>query len=132
MKIRTILFYAAILILLPFAFKIKAGDFGRGKSLFSNTKANKIGNICSFQSERKDGLDGYGLVIDPDATGDGSLARFTIQSLTNMMERLGLTADPEKVRVKDVVAVMVTARPSPSRPDTLLFRQSRRTTATLN
>ena len=30
MKIKTILIFAAILILLPFALKIKAGDFGQG------------------------------------------------------------------------------------------------------
>ncbi len=47
MKIRTILFYAAILLLLPFAFKIKAGDFGQGVSLFSDIKANKVGDILT-------------------------------------------------------------------------------------
>ena len=47
MKIRTILFYAAILILLPFALKIKAGDFGQGVSLFSDIKANKVGDILT-------------------------------------------------------------------------------------
>ena len=47
MKIRTILFYAAILLLLPFAFKIKAGDFGQGMSLFSDIKANKISDILT-------------------------------------------------------------------------------------
>ena len=47
MKIRTILFYLALLLLLPFAFKIKAGDFGQGMSLFSDIKANKVGDILT-------------------------------------------------------------------------------------
>lgn len=40
MKIRTILFYLAILLLLPFAFKIKAGDLGQNMSVSSDIKAN--------------------------------------------------------------------------------------------
>lgn len=47
MKIKTILIFAAILILLPFALKIKAGDFGQGVSLFSDIKANKVGDILT-------------------------------------------------------------------------------------
>ena len=47
MKFRTILIFAAILILLPFALKIKAGDFGQGVSLFSDIKANKVGDILT-------------------------------------------------------------------------------------
>ncbi len=47
MKIRTILFYLAILLLLPFAIKTKAGDFGQSLSLFSDIKANKVGDILS-------------------------------------------------------------------------------------
>jgi flagellar L-ring protein precursor FlgH len=47
MKFRTVLIYLAVLLLLPFAFKIKAGDFGQSTSLFSDIKANKVGDILT-------------------------------------------------------------------------------------
>lgn len=77
----------------------------------------RIKDICSFQSEQEDDLIGYGLVIGLDGTGDGTNTRFTIQSLANMMERLGLTVDADKIKVKNVAAVMVTARLSSQQPE---------------
>lgn len=77
----------------------------------------RIKDICTFQSEREDDLIGYGLVIGLDGTGDGSSTRFTIQSLVNMMERLGLTVDANRVKVKNVAAVMVTGRLSSQQPE---------------
>ncbi len=77
----------------------------------------RIKDICSFQSEREDDLIGYGLVIGLDGTGDGTNTRFTIQSLANMMERMGLTVDPTKMKVKNVAAVIVTARLSSEQPE---------------
>jgi flagellar P-ring protein precursor FlgI len=70
----------------------------------------RIKDICSFRNKQDVDLIGYGLVIGLDGTGDGTGARFTIQSLVNMMERMGLTVDAKKVKVKNVAAVMVTAR----------------------
>ncbi len=77
----------------------------------------RIKDICSFQSEKEDDLIGYGLVIGLDGTGDGTNTRFTIQSLANMMERLGLTVEADKIKVKNVAAVMVTARLSSQQPE---------------
>ena len=75
-------------------------------------EANKvrIKDICSFQNDNQEDLIGYGLVIGLDGSGDGSGTQFTTQSLVNMMERLGLTVDQSKVKVKNVAAVMVTAK----------------------
>ncbi|MFQ6008341.1 MAG: flagellar basal body P-ring protein FlgI, partial [Candidatus Zixiibacteriota bacterium] len=70
----------------------------------------RIKDICAFQNKQDIDLIGYGLVIGLDGTGDGTGTQFTIQSLVNMMERLGLTVDAKKVKVKNVAAVMVTAR----------------------
>ncbi len=77
----------------------------------------RIKDICTFQSEREDDLIGYGLVIGLDGTGDKATTRFTVQSMANMMERLGLTVDPDKIKVKNVAAVMVTARLSSQQPE---------------
>ncbi|UCD63420.1 MAG: flagellar basal body P-ring protein FlgI [Candidatus Zixiibacteriota bacterium] len=80
--------------------------------LYSPVEANKvrIKDICDFQNKKEVDLVGYGLVIGLDGTGDGAGTQFTIQSLTNMMERMGLTVDANKVKVKNVAAVLVTAR----------------------
>lgn len=72
----------------------------------------RIKDICEFQNKQEADLIGYGLIIGLDGTGDGNNTQFTIQSLTNMMERMGLTVDADKVKVKNVAAVLVTARMS--------------------
>lgn len=54
-------------------------------------------------------LFGYGLVVGLEGTGDGQQTEFTIQTLANMLRRMGITVDPEAVKVKNVAAVMVTA-----------------------
>ncbi|UCC43447.1 MAG: flagellar basal body P-ring protein FlgI [Candidatus Zixiibacteriota bacterium] len=70
----------------------------------------RIKDICSFQDKQEIDLIGYGLIIGLDGTGDGSGTQFTVQSMTNLMERLGVTVDQKKLKVKNVAAVMVTAR----------------------
>lgn len=70
----------------------------------------RIKDICAFQHSRELDLVGYGLVVGLDGTGDGTGTRFTVQSLVNMMERMGLTVKPEEVKVKNVAAVMVTGK----------------------
>lgn len=44
-----------------------------------------------------------------DGTGDGNSTQFTTQSLVNMMDKLGVTVDPNTVSVSNVAAVIVTA-----------------------
>jgi flagellar P-ring protein precursor FlgI len=55
-------------------------------------------------------LIGYGLVVGLAGTGDGKGTEFTVQSVVNMLERMGLTVPRDKVKVKNVAAVMVTAK----------------------
>jgi len=70
----------------------------------------RIKDITHYTADAEIDLIGYGLVIGLDGTGDGSGTQFTIQALTNMMERMGMTVDPKQVKVKNVAAVMVTAK----------------------
>jgi len=70
----------------------------------------RIKDICTFQDVQETDLIGYGLIIGLDGTGDGSGTQFTVQSMANMMERLGVTVDRRKLKVKNVAAVVVTAR----------------------
>ncbi len=70
----------------------------------------RIKDLCSFQNKQETDLIGYGLVIGLDGTGDGNGTQFTMQSLSNMMERMGLQVEPNKLKVKNIAAVMVTSR----------------------
>ena len=73
----------------------------------------RLKDIASFQTENTIPLIGYGLVVGLDGTGDSKSTRFTVQSLVNMMERMGVTVDPNQVKVKNVAAVIVTAELAP-------------------
>ena len=72
----------------------------------------RVKDLCSFQDKQEVDLIGYGLVVGLDGSGDGKGTQFTTQSLVNMIERLGLTVDVNQVKVKNVAAVMITARVS--------------------
>jgi len=73
----------------------------------------RIKDIATFQGMQSKHLIGYGLVIGLDGTGDRSSgatgAIFTVQSITNMLEKFGITVPADRLRVRNVAAVMVTA-----------------------
>lgn len=71
--------------------------------------AIRIKDITDIKGVRANQLVGYGLIVGLDGTGDGRNATFTIQSLASMLEKMGVTVDPESYRVRNVAAVMVTA-----------------------
>jgi flagellar P-ring protein precursor FlgI len=54
-------------------------------------------------------LIGYGLIVGLDRSGDSPKSLFTNQALTNMLERFGIAVEGDKVRSKNVAAVIVTA-----------------------
>lgn len=72
--------------------------------------AVRIKDMISLKNDRSVELIGYGLIIGLDGTGDGKNASFTTQSLVNMIERMGLTVDPNTIKVRNVASVIVTAR----------------------
>ncbi len=73
----------------------------------------RLKDIASIEGVRSNQLVGYGLVVGLDGTGDGTQAQFTTQAIVNMMERMGINVDPNKVKVKNVASVMVTAQLPP-------------------
>lgn len=78
--------------------------------LFSpNAEASRIKELAQLEGVRANQLVGYGLVVGLNGTGDSASTRFTVQSLVNMMERLGVTVNPALVKVDNVAAVIVTA-----------------------
>ncbi len=77
--------------------------------LLSTAEASRIKELAQLEGVRSNQLVGYGLVVGLNGTGDSSGTQFTTQSLVNMMERLGVIVDPNKVKVANVAAVVVTA-----------------------
>ena len=70
---------------------------------------SRLKDVAQLQGVRGNQLLGYGVVVGLDGTGDKDQTKFTVQSLTNLMSRQGLTINPTSVKVKNVAAVMVTA-----------------------
>jgi len=75
----------------------------------SGSGATRLKDIAAFEGMRDNQLVGYGLVVGLAGTGDRKQAVFTAQSLTNLLQRMGVTVDPNALTVKNTAAVMVTA-----------------------
>jgi flagellar P-ring protein precursor FlgI len=75
--------------------------------------AARIKDIAKIEGVRSNQLVGYGLVIGLNGTGDSDSTQFTVQSLVNMMERIGVTVNRADVKVDNVAAVIVTAELPP-------------------
>jgi len=83
--------------------------------------AVRIKDLVDVQGMRENALYGYGLVVGLAGTGDTEYVFFTSQSISGMLGRLGIRIDPHDVRVRNVAAVMVTARlPAFARPGTTM------------
>ena len=70
---------------------------------------SRIKDVADFEGVRDNQLVGYGLLVGLNGTGDRSQTFFSTQTLANMLERSGITINPDQVRVKNIAAVMVTA-----------------------
>lgn len=74
-----------------------------------SSEGARIKDIATFSGVRTNQLVGYGLVVGLGGTGDKQGAEFTIQSMVNMLEKMGVRVDKATLKVKNVAAVMVTA-----------------------
>ncbi|NND49783.1 MAG: flagellar basal body P-ring protein FlgI, partial [Rhizobiales bacterium] len=76
--------------------------------------ASRIKDIADIEGVRENQLVGYGLVVGLNGTGDSlSSSPFTLQSLTAMLERLGVNTRDARMRTANVAAVMVTGNLPP-------------------
>ncbi|MEA3279146.1 MAG: flagellar basal body P-ring protein FlgI [Thermodesulfobacteriota bacterium] len=81
--------------------------------LAANVHAVRIKDISDLKGVRRNQLVGYGLVVGLDGTGDGDKAKFTIQSMASMLEKMGITVNPDDIKVDNIAAVMITAELPP-------------------
>ena len=91
--------YAAVLLV--FLFVTESAD------------AARIKDLVGIQGVRSNQLIGFGLVIGLAGTGDSATnVFFSIQSIVNMLKKLGITIPPDEVdnlKFKNIATVMVTA-----------------------
>jgi flagellar P-ring protein precursor FlgI len=71
--------------------------------------ATRIKDIAAFDGVRDNQLIGYGLVVGLNGSGDSDQTKFPVQTLTNLLERSGVTTRRTDITVKNLAAVMVTA-----------------------
>ncbi|MCB0746236.1 MAG: flagellar basal body P-ring protein FlgI [Ignavibacteriae bacterium] len=78
--------------------------------LSSLVNGQRIKDICYFKGISSEQLIGYGLVVGLSGTGDSYRSTFTVQSVTSMLKRFGITVPDANLRTRNVAAVMVTAK----------------------
>ncbi len=71
--------------------------------------AVRIKDITDIKGVRTNQLVGYGLVVGLDGTGDGNSSEFTLQSLSSMLDKMGINVATDDIKVENVAAVMVIA-----------------------
>jgi flagellar P-ring protein precursor FlgI len=77
--------------------------------LTSPVWAIRVKDIASFKGVRPNQLIGNGLVVGLNGTGDGTNVDFNSQELANLLMQLGINAARDKLKVKNIAAVAVTA-----------------------
>ena len=70
----------------------------------------RVKDLARIQGVRENELLGYGLVIGLNGTGDKAGTLFTVQSITSMLQRMGIQVPRDRVGAKNVAAVVVTAK----------------------
>jgi len=74
----------------------------------TSINAEKIREIANVIGVRENQVIGYGLVVGLNGTGDGSSSEFTIRSISNLLQTVGVKIDPADIKSKNVAAVIVT------------------------
>ena len=81
----------------------------------------RLKDLVTLEGVRENQLIGYGLVVGLAGTGDRRQTVFSTQSLTNLLERMGVSVPASAIRVNNTAAVMVTATlPAFARPGTYI------------
>lgn len=69
----------------------------------------RIRDITTVEGIRDNPLVGYGMVVGLNGTGDRSQTLFSTQTLTSILNRLGIQVPASAIRINNVASVMVTA-----------------------
>ena len=75
--------------------------------------AIRLKDIATFKGVRPNQLIGNGLVVGLNGTDDGTNVDFNTQELANMLTQMGINPARDKIKVKNIAAVAVTAQLPP-------------------
>ena len=75
----------------------------------SATQTVRLKELVSLEGVRDNQLIGYGIVVGLNGTGDKRQTLFTAQSLTNMLQQMGVAVPPSFILVRNTASAMVTA-----------------------
>ena len=73
------------------------------------TGATRLKELAGIEGVRENQLVGYGLVVGLNGTGDRRQTLFSAQSLSNLLQQMGVTVPAQAMRVNNTAAVMVTS-----------------------
>lgn len=71
--------------------------------------ATRLKELVRIEGVRDNQLVGYGIVVGLNGTGDRRQTVFSAQSLTNLLNQLGVSVPAQAIRVNNTAAVLVTA-----------------------
>jgi len=74
-----------------------------------NLFAQRIKDVAYITGQGSEQVIGYGLVVGLASSGDTQRSTFTLQSITSMLKRFGITVPMDNLQTRNVAAVMVTA-----------------------
>lgn len=69
----------------------------------------RLKEIATIAGVRPNQLIGYGIVVGLNGTGDRRQTMFSAQSLTNLLNQMGVSVPPAAIRVSNTASVLVTA-----------------------
>ncbi len=78
-------------------------------TLIFSLNATTIKDLANVEGVRDNQLVGYGLVVGLNGTGDSSSSEFTRQAISSMLKSVNVKVDSNKIKSKNVAAVVVTA-----------------------
>lgn len=87
----------------------------------ANEGAIRLKDLSRLKAERPNLLAGYGVVTGLAGTGDNPNSKLTNQSVSNILENMGIAIAPDQLRSRNAAAVMITtALPSYAQSGDLL------------
>jgi len=76
--------------------------------IVTTSYSQRIKDIAYVDGDNATQLIGYAIVVGLSGTGDSHRTSFTIQSISSMLKRFGITIPQDEIKTRNVAAVMVT------------------------
>jgi flagellar P-ring protein precursor FlgI len=78
-------------------------------SALAQEQGVRLKELCRLSDARDNALVGYGVVTGLAGTGDSQRSAGTLQSISNILQRMGVNISPNEIRSRNAAAVIVAA-----------------------